>query len=291
MALQITNSFVRQYESDVHDEFQRRGTKLLSTIRWKSEVVGTSTTFQKIGTGTATTKSRHGTITPMNQDHTAIVCTLSDFYAGDFVDKLDESKINIDERQAIARGGANAIGRKVDDQIITILNSTTQATQAWVLTSAATIRASLVEMVEALDANDVDDDGDRWGLLTPRAWSQALMVNEFSSADFVGADLPFVKRTQARSWMGVNWMRHTGLPGVATTTANVYVYHKMSTGYASAAHGGGNSDNGPIVSDITWHGDRASHFVNNMMSGGSCLIDDLGVIEGSLNDTTDIVTT
>ena len=64
----------------------------------------------------------------MNQTHTAISTTLADFYAGDWVDKLDEAKINIDERKAIARGGAKALGRKVDDQLLTILDTTSQST-------------------------------------------------------------------------------------------------------------------------------------------------------------------
>ena len=33
-----------------------------------------------------------------------------------------------------------------------------------------------------------------------------------------------------------------------------------------------------VKTDITWHGDRASNFVNNMMSQGACLIDPTGVV-------------
>ena len=32
------------------------------------------------------------------------------------------------------------------------------------------------------------NDGGRYGLLTPRMWSQSMTVEEFSAADFVGAD-------------------------------------------------------------------------------------------------------
>ena len=48
--------------------------------------------------------------------------------------------------------------------------------------------------------------------------------------------------------------------------------------------------NAAVAADITWHGDRASHFVNHMMSGQACMIDDTGVIEGSLDDTDAIAT-
>jgi hypothetical protein len=33
-----------------------------------------------------------------------------------------------------------------------------------------------------------------------------------------------------------------------------------------------------VETDITWHGDRAAHFVSNMMSQGAALVDDFGVV-------------
>lgn len=282
MSTSITTAFVTQFERDVHDAFQRQGTKLLNTVRTKMNVEGSSTTFQRVGKGTATTKARHGAITPMNQDHTAIPCTLADFYAGDWVDKLDELKINIDERGVVARGGAYALGRKVDDQILTSMDATTQTAVTWTVTSAAAVRNSLLEMVTALNTNDVPDDGDRYAVLTPQAWAHAATVEEWASADYVSLeDRPFATRMQMKEWMGVKWMTHTGCPGIGTATAKVFAYHKTAVGYGSGQG---------IVSDITWHGDRAAHFVNNMMSGGACLIEDNGVIEGNLDDTAAIAT-
>jgi hypothetical protein len=294
MSTSINNAFIRQYEKDVHHIFQRMGGKLRPTVRMKPNVVGSSTTFQKIGTGIATTKARHAAITPMNQDHTAIECSLSDFYAGDWVDRLDEAKTNIDERMAIAKGGAWALGRKVDDQIITVLNTTTESSVGWTEASSAGIRNSLLQMVEALDDNDVPDDGMRFGLLTPRAWSFAMTVEEFASSDYVGAsDLPFANSgfsQKFRSWMGVNWLRHTGLTGKGTNAAKVFAYHADAIGYATGAHAGNVAENEGVSVDIMWYGDRAAHFVNHMMSGGCCLIDTTGVIEGDVDDTAAIPT-
>ena len=70
MSTTITEAFLRQYERQVHLVFQRTGSYLRQTVRFRPDVVGSSTTFQKIATGVATTKARHGTITPMNQTHT-----------------------------------------------------------------------------------------------------------------------------------------------------------------------------------------------------------------------------
>jgi len=145
MSTSITAAFITQYERDVHDVFQRHGSILKPTVRFRTGVNGSSAVFQKIAKGTATTKARHGTITPMNQTHTSHTATLSDFYAGDWVDRLDEAKINIEERMAIARGGAYALGRKVDDQILTILDATTQTTVTMTTTSYANVRTILFD--------------------------------------------------------------------------------------------------------------------------------------------------
>jgi len=247
----IDQSFTKQFEREVHEEFQRRGSFLLQTVRRKRNVRGVSTTFQKIGAGVATTKARHGEITPMNQAHTAIECVLEDFYAGDWVDRLDETKTEHDERMAVARAGAFALGRKADEQL-------------------------LAELIEALDGNDVPRDGQRFGVLSPRQWSQAMTITEFASADFVGDDLPFLKGAQPRTWMGVHWIVHREVPGAGGAQAIGFAFHRNAVGYASGQD---------IRSDITWHGDRAAHFVNSFMSGGACLIDGSGVVELRTDDT------
>jgi hypothetical protein len=273
MSTSIDVSFVRQYEREVHETFQRRGSFLLSTVRRQTGVVGSSTTFQIIGKGAATTKARHGTITPMNQSHSAVECTLADFYAGDWVDRLDESKAEHDEREAIANGGAWALGRKADEQILTGADATTVSVGDY---STAITRGLLLQASEKLDDNDVPRDGHRFGLLTPRSWSIAMTIPEFADADFVGKDLPFLAGAQPRTWMGIHWMVHTGLPGKGTTQARNMVYHRSALGYASGTQ---------ITADITWHGDRAAYFVNHMMSGGAVLIDATGVVEVRVNDT------
>lgn len=296
MSTSITTAFIAQYERDVHEVFQRRGSLLMNTVRRKDGVVGSTDTFQKIGKGIATTKARHGDVTPMNQDHTAIPVTLADFYAGDYVDKLDEAKTNIDERMAIAQGGAMALGRKVDDQIMTALDGTTQTVVSWVVSSQAAIRNSLISMVEALFGNDVQNDGQCFGVLTPRQWAFAMTVDEFKRADYVGMDgLPYKEgpRTQTfKDFMGVKWQFHTGAPRKGTSTAACWVWHQTAVGYASGAvpQNIASTSGTAVAADIQWIGPKVAHWVNHWMSGGGVLIDDTGVIEGLVNDTTALPT-
>ena len=100
MANTIDTAFIKQFESEVHLAYQRMGSKLMNTVRNVSNVAGSVVRFQKIGTGSASTKSRNGMITPMELAHTTVEATLADYYAAEYIDKLDELKTNIDERQA-----------------------------------------------------------------------------------------------------------------------------------------------------------------------------------------------
>ena len=297
MSTSIDTAFVTSYEAKVHEVFQRRGSYLKDAVRLRESVVGSTAVFNKIGTGTATTKARHGTITPMNQTHTAPSCTLADFYAGDWVDRLDEAKTLINERDVLASGGAMALGRKCDDQITTVLDTTTQSTITLVVTSKAAILASAIEYAEAAWLNDVPNDGEVYAAVTARYWSQLMLLEQFNRAEWVRADGqsfvmgPTIGAGRWKEWNGVKWKMQTGLPNAGASTAKCFLWHKTAIGYAVAEAAGNIAGNQAVSADITWHGDRYAHFVNHVMSGQACMIDDTGVIEGNPNDTTAIAVT
>ncbi|HYD67596.1 phage capsid protein [Azospirillum sp.] len=265
MSTTVANAFVKQFEREVHEAFQRMGSKLRNTVRAKNNVRGASTVFQKVGKGTASTKARHGQVPVMNVEHEPVECLLADYYAGDWVDKMDELKTNIDERQVIANAGAYALGRKTDELIILELDKS--ANHAGAATDGLT-KAKVLEAFEKMGNADVPDDGQRYAVVGWKQWSQLLGIDEFANSDYVGADeLPW-RGTQAKRWLGTLWVPHSGLT-LKDGARLCHWYHKTAVGHASGAD---------VKTDVTWHGDRASHFVNNMMSQGACLIDPTGVV-------------
>lgn len=296
MSTSIDVAFEISYAKKAHEVFQRKGSSLKDAVRIKSDVIGSTAVFQSVGKGMATTKARHGTITPMNQTHTAPSVTLEDLYAGDWFDKLDEAKTNINERDVIANGGAMALGRKLDDQITTVLGTTTQATITLTVTSKASVLATALEFTEAAWANDVPNDGEVYAVTTPRYWSQLMTLDQFSRSEWVGTDGmafqqgPAIGRGKWKDWMGIKWKMQTELPSQQTATAKVFLWHKSAVGYAIAASAKNIAGNESVGADITWHGDRAAHFINHFLSGNAVMIDDTGVIQGTLDDTAAIVT-
>ena len=57
MATQISNAFIKQFEAEVHMAYQRMGSKLRNTVRNTNNVTGNQARFQKVGKGSASTKS------------------------------------------------------------------------------------------------------------------------------------------------------------------------------------------------------------------------------------------
>ena len=127
MSMSIDQAFVKQFEREVHEAYQRQGSKLRPTVRVKNGVIGSSTVFQKVGKGDATTKARNAVMPTMNVDHSTVEAQLVDYYAGDWIDRLDELKTNIDERQVLTNAGAFALSRKSDELIIQALSTATQS--------------------------------------------------------------------------------------------------------------------------------------------------------------------
>jgi hypothetical protein len=68
------------------------------------------------------------------------------------------------------------------------------------------------------------------------------------------------------------------LPIDGNDVRSCFWYHKTAVGHAAASD---------VQTDVSWHGDRAAHFVNNMMSQGSGLIDEAGIITINCDETPD----
>ena len=265
MSVSIDQVFVKQFEADVHLAYQQTGTKLRSSVRSKSGVVGTSTTFQKVGKGTASTKSRHGIVPVMNLNHEPVECTLQDYYAGDWVDALDELKINIDERRVVAAAGAYALGRKTDELIINAMNQCTTYVGDY---STGLTKTNILAALEKLNENDVPDDGRRFAVVGVKQWNELLGIDEFVSADYVGNELPFLAGAELKRWLGITWILHNALP-ITSTHRDCFIYHMSSIGHACGQE---------VKTDISWHGERAAHFISNSMSQGAVLIDNSGIV-------------
>lgn len=263
MSQDVNDAFVRQYEEDVHAAYQRMGSKLSNTVRKKSNVKGESTTFQTVGTGVAGQKSRNGDVPVMNINHAPVICTLADYYAADYIDKLDELKINHDERQVVAMSAAAALGRQTDTLITDAAANFTRETAS----SGGVTEAKVNEVFEYFGENDIPDDGERYAPVSPQAWTDLLSITAFSDADYVGTDdLPYRGGMTARRWLSFMWFGFSGLD-IASTIRQNLLYHRTAIGCASGLD---------VTTEMNYVPTKVAHLANSMMSMGAVIIDDAG---------------
>lgn len=286
MSQSIDLAFIRQYEAEVHAAYQQQGSKMRGTVRLKTGVNGESTTFQKVGKGSASQKTRHGKVPVMNIAHTTVTATLTDWYAGDYVDRLDELKINFDERQVQVNAGAWALGRKVDSIINTAMRTGLGSGYKVAITYPSGANKGLtwakcLRAVELLNSFDVPDDGQRFCGVGAHQWAELMTFDEFTNSDYIGPNLPYLAGTQPRRWMNVIWYMSTQLD-LSAGVRYCMMYHRSSTGLAEGLAG--------VWTDITWQGDYAAWFVDNAISAGSVRIDSEGIVEIACNDTAAFIT-
>ncbi len=271
MSSTVDQAFVDQFEADVKIAYQRDGSKLGNTVRNKKGIVGQSTTFQKAGKGTAGTKSRHGLVPLMNVNHAPVKVTLADYYAGDYVDKLDELKTNIDERQVSVGAGTMAIGRKVDDLIVQVAKVATGSNALIADGATGLTQAKVNTAFERFGMKDIPDDGKRYAAVSPDTWTDLLGITAFSSSDYIPAgEVPYQGGMVAKRWLSFMWFGFSGLSDGATPTTTVrnLCYHETSIGLAFGQE---------IKTDITWVGERQANFIAHSISAAAIVIDDLGV--------------
>jgi len=269
MTATIDQAFVKQFEAEVHMAYQRMGSKLKPMVRNVNGVKGNTVQFQKVAKGSASTKARHAEVVAMNSVHSNVTATLSDFYAADYVDKLDELKVNIDERNIVAQNAAYALGRKTDSIITDTFDA---GATALANNSAGTTTGMNLDkaqnVFEIFGNNDVPDDGQRYWVVGPKQWSDLLDIDQFSRAEYIGeADLPYKGGMTAKRWLSFMWM---GFSGLSTTGSdrNTIAFHKSSLGM------GVGSD---VRTEVNYIPEKVAHLTTSYMSMGAVLIDGDGV--------------
>ena len=264
MANTIDQAFIKQFETEVHLAYQRMGSKLRNTVR-SSNVTGSVARFQKIGKGAANTKARNGDVTAMELVHTNVEATMADFYAPEYIDKLDELKININERQAVAQSAAAALGRKTDEILITAMDAGANSTQI-ADTGGALVKDDLLTLFSTFGAADIPEDGQRYLAMSPAGFADLFSINEFASSDYVGPqNLPFAGGMTMKEFLGFKIFSTSAVAG-----GKNFAYHTSSIGL------GINAD---VTTEVNYVPQKVSHLATSMMSMGAVVIDSDGIYE------------
>lgn len=218
-----------RYRAEWIAGFEQRETLVRKTVTTAADINGSSCVFlvADSNSATAVTRGLNGLI-PSNADNlTQYTATLVEWH-----DLRERTRFNIytsqgDGRRIMQENSMAVINRKIDDEIITELNTCTQDT-------GAAARASLEMFMHGLTIlgnNAVPLDNNITALITPAALAYLMQTKEFASADYV-SNKPFSSQQRMFTWAGINFIVHPNLPGKATNAEKMFLYHKSAIGHA-----------------------------------------------------------
>lgn len=118
MSIEVTSAFVQQYSANVQMLSQQKGSLLRDAVRTES-MTGKNAFFDQVGKATAQKRTtRHADTPQIDTPHARRRVTLVDYEYADLIDEQDKVKMLIDPTSAYAQAAAFALGRAMDDEII-----------------------------------------------------------------------------------------------------------------------------------------------------------------------------
>ena len=217
MSTEITKAFVEQYSSNIQMLSQQKGSLLRDKVRMES-VTGKNAFFDQIGSVTATVRStRHSDTPQADTPHSRRRVSLVDYEFADLVDDLDKVRMLVDPTSSYAQAAAYAMGRAMDDAIITaatgsadtgVAGGTAVALPAGQIIAEASTTgmtiAKLREAKEIIDLADVDPSLPRHIIVSPKQISDLLGTTEVTSSDF--NSVKALAQGDVNSFLGFNFI-------------------------------------------------------------------------------------
>jgi hypothetical protein len=235
-------AFQTQYRQEFISGFEVNQSLLRGTVTTEAQIQGNSAVFlvADSGAATAVTRGVNGLIPARADNLTQNTCTLTEWH-----DKVRKTGFNVfasqgDQRAIMQKTTMAVLNRKIDDQIITELNTATNDSGATKTASYnLVIRGQVV-----LGNNGVPWDNWITLLITPAFLGYLKQTKEFASAEYVGVgkigsgDAPnWRDQPTMYRWDNMAVIVHPKLPGVGTTAEKCFMYHRDAIGHAADTKG------------------------------------------------------
>ncbi len=236
MSSEITTAFVQQYSNNVQMLAQQMGSRLREAVDVES-VTGKNAYFDQVGSTSAQVRSsRHADTPQIDTPHSRRRVSLADYEWADLIDDQDKVRMLIDPTSSYAKAAAAAMGRSMDDVIITALGGTAftgetgststalPSTQKFATASQSdglTI-AKLLDAKKKLDLKDVDPSLKRYVVCGATQISDLLNTTEVKNSDF--NTVKALAMGQIDSYLGFKFIMSNRLNFDATNTDDRHVF-------------------------------------------------------------------
>ncbi|MBD1210592.1 MAG: hypothetical protein H9535_19345 [Ignavibacteria bacterium] len=232
MSSQADNAFVTQFTKEWVTRYQLKETKLLGTVR-KYTGVGSTFSIPRINAVAAVrNKPRHADLAPANAEMDRISFQMQTVHAGDVIDNLDQLRTNAEYRGALTDVLVAGVNREIDRIITEALNTATTTEIAGTAYTPSTIITAGKLLSNAL----VPQDENRFAIISPGAWEDAISDNKIGSRDYINRD--DFQSGMLRGALGFNHVMFQALPdstwtggaapAIGASRRRCFFYHKES---------------------------------------------------------------
>ena len=239
MSSQITTAFVEQYKSNVLDLVQQKGSRFRNAVMVDVNVNGKKKFTEQVGTTNAQLRtSRHADSPLVNTPHLRRSLTLADYEWGDLIDNADRVRLLIDPTDAYARNAAWAMGRAMDDVVITAFlgtaytgvsggtSTTLPSGQKIAHGSAGLTIEKLIGARKILMANEVDQDEELFCAVNAAMMEDLLNESEIQSADY--NTVKALVRGEVDSFLGFKFIHSERLTNDSTPNRQCICWAKSA---------------------------------------------------------------
>lgn len=267
-------AFQTQYRTEFIAGFEQRMSLLRESVTNEAVISGNTATFLIADSGhaTAVTRGVNGLIPSRADNLSQVPTTLREWH-----DLVRKTRFNVfasqgNQRDIMQRTTMGVMNRKIDQDIITELNTGTVNTGA-----AVTASVNLVMKAKTILGNaEVPWDSNLSAVVTPAFEGYLIQAPEFSKAEYVNkkpfenADPAWRDKPVMFWWLGLWWMVHPNLPGKGTAAEKCFMYHKSAVGHAVDTAGMQSPVDYNAEQDYSWA--RASVFMGSEVLQNSGIV-------------------
>jgi hypothetical protein len=243
MSFNITTHFVQQYTTNVQLLLQQKGSKLRNTVTVGSYTGKAAKAIEQVGPVTAQKRTiRHGDTPLISTPADARWVFPTDYEWADLIDDQDKLRMLIDPTSSYSQNGAYALGRAMDDEIIsaffadaktgengsttTVFGADQDVVVATGSTGATGLNISkLREAKKILMQNEVDIDNDPlFCIITAQQHDDLLNEAQAISLDY--NTRPVLVDGKITAFMGFNFVHTERLPLNSSSQRRVPAFAK-----------------------------------------------------------------
>ena len=239
MSDQANVAFVQQYATNVAHLLQQRGSKLRDAVSTSTATGKAAKAVEQVGAVNAVKRTtRHGDTPLISTPHDARWVFPVDYEWADLIDDQDRVRMLINPQSPYAVNGAYAIGRAIDDEIISALYATSKTgengtgTEAFssdqiVTTDAAQAMSlpALLNAREKLMEAEVDVENDPiYCAISAQQHSDLLNLDQARSIDYVNKKV--MVDGLISQFLGINFIVTERLPVDGSSDRRCFMWAK-----------------------------------------------------------------